>query len=333
MGCSGSKSKIEKSEDLEQRLIDCIQRDNSTYLGQIIKVFALQQKLGVASMIDQPVLSVKGHIYNLLAYSVIEGGSKSFNYLLTEHKASFEKMQENFSAYKQNPFTLICQKGYLDLLKVFLPIYMESNKDLQPCRTESTSSSHNKDSVFEVSLPVHEACRAGHINIIHYLHKYFINIPTPLYLDVNAIDWVSDENIALISVRAGNFVMMKHLHEFIHADFHLINAKQEGAMQILATSARSDCSLDFYNCAMYLVEVIQIDISYMYEEALALMENRVILKYFKESLKKIGIEVDSSFKDEKFDKILNISVLCSDKDLSSIMRACDASSFVDSINF
>ena len=47
-----------------------------------------------------------------------------------------EKMQENFSAYKQNPFTLICQKGYLDLLKVFLPIYMESNKDLQPCRTE-----------------------------------------------------------------------------------------------------------------------------------------------------------------------------------------------------
>ena len=333
MGCSRSKSEIRKGENFEERLIDCVQRDNVIYLEQIIKVFALQQKISVASMIDQPVLSVNGHIYNLLAYSVIEGASKTFTNLIAEHKASFDKMQENFSSFKQNPFTLICQKGYLDLLKVFLPIYMESNKDLKPCRTESTSSSHNKDSIFEVSLPVHEACRAGHINIIHYLHNYFKDIPTPIYLDVHSIDWVTGENIALISVRAGNFVMMKHLHEFIHADFHLINAKQEGAMQILATSARADCSLEFYNCAMYLVEVVQVDISYMYEETLALMENRVILKYLKESLKKIGIEVDSNFRDEKFEKILNISVLCSDKDLSSIMRACDTSGFASSIKF
>jgi hypothetical protein len=142
--------------------------------------------------------------------------------------------------------------------------------------------------------PVQIACIHGHLSILHYLNDYFSTKMPPPSLDLHFKDELTGENCALLSVRTGNFVMMKHLYESAKADFHIKNNYKEGALQVLAASTKLIYSLQFVECVMYLVEVIRVDLSYMHEETLLLLESNIIIKYLEEKLKGIGILVTKS---------------------------------------
>ena len=130
--------------------------------------------------------------------------------------------------------------------------------------------------------------------------EYFADKKPPSELDIHYIDELTGENCALISARIGNISMMRLLFEQFNADFFVKNKRNEGALQILAAASKNHFSNGYFECIVYLVETIKIDISYMYEEVLLLIDNPEAVKYFEKKLKEneiltTKIEVESFY--------------------------------------
>ena len=102
--------------------------------------------------------------------------------------------------------------------------------------------------------------------------------------------------------------MIKHLHESAKANFHIKNNYKEGALQILAASHKSNPSYQFTDSFMYLIDIIKIDITYMHEETLLLLECKVMVKFLELKLKALGIhatkkELESLYKIKLYKRI------------------------------
>ena len=113
----------------------------------------------------------------------------------------------------------------------------------------------------------------------------------PTSFDIHFKDEMTGENCALLAVRAENFMMIKHLHESAKADFHIKNNYKEGALQILAASSKRNTSFQSMDCMLYLLDAINIDITYMHEETLLLLECKLMIRLLEERLKAMGILV------------------------------------------
>lgn len=344
MGCNNCRSKSKDQDILTARISDYIQRDDTSYLESLLKLYSLNIKSTLPSTINSSFLPHGKLMLSPLSFSVFFGSSKTFQYLLNQQQASLEAMLTNLSDHKLDPMLIICEKGHLDLLKVYLPLYMSSFEPSKQPRISKNSFSNNhlKQDLLNSCLPIHSACKNNFLNIIQYFHNYFFNIShsqPPLPLDPHAIDWLTGENCALISVRNGNFVMMKMLFEIVHVDFHLKNNREEGALQILAAAAKPGCCIGYFECAMYLIDVIRVDITYNYRETFKVLGNGIIRKFLNERLQKLGICADddessavSETRDEtkRVDKDVPIFTRNA-KDLSSIMKESSGSWFSDSI--
>ena len=345
MGCNNCKSKSKDQDILTARISDYIQRDDHSHLDSLLKLYCLSIKSTLSSTINSSFLPHGKLMLSPLSFSVFFGSSRTFQYLLNQQKASLEAMHINLLDHKLDPMIIICESGHLDLLKVYLPHYLSL---LEPYKQpkiskNSFSNNHLKQDLLNSWLPIHSACKYNFLNIIQYFHNFFLTASVsqrPLPLDPHAIDWLTGENCALISVRNGNFVMMKMLFEVVHADFHLKNNQEEGAMQILAGAAKPGCCIGYFECAMYLIDVIKIDITYNYRETFRLLENGTIRKFLNERLQKLEICVDdeettckSEIQNEgdmKIEKGVPI-FLRNGKDLSSIIKESSGSWFSDSI--
>ena len=282
---------------------------------------------------------------SLLGYSLWVGKANVFNFLITYLKADLDEMEDLFKSFDISALALLCERGYIDVLKLYLLFYIKTyhslNSGADKISTLSLSKITYKNGSIGTSLtPIQLACKNLHLRILHYINDYFSISYPPQSLNIHYIDETTGENCALITTRTGNFPMMKFLFEVAHADFHIINNNNEGALQVLAISSKLNYGLQFLECLMYLIEIIKINIAYMHEETLLLLDNKIIIKYLEEKLKQLGIytnkqSLQSSPKpsqakgpDPAEDKSSSLSDL---KDLSSITAESFPSNFSRSL--
>lgn len=350
MGCSTCKAQNEKERTVLKRIMDYIERDDTTRLDHLIKLLSVEEKCEWESVLNSPQIPLNNHLLSFLAYAVWLGKASVYFYLVTKLNASIVEMDNIFYSLNTSTLTIICEKGYVDILKHYLPEYLKHSFEHNTKNDFSSTLSFSQpkplmESHISSFTPVQQACLNGHISIIHFLNDYFSVLYPPFPLDVHSIDEATGENCALISVRSGNFVMMKLLHEGAKADFHIKNHHNEGALQILAASTKNNCALQFLECVMYLVDVIKVDVSYMYEETLLLLENKIIIKYIEEKLKSIGIlatkkDLESMFRirlykrqevpEENREKS---SIVGDTQEISGIAAGSQVSNFAASIKF
>ena len=350
MGCNNCKALNEKERTLVKRIMDYIERDDFSRLEHLIKLYALEEKQDFEVILNKPIILRNERFLNCLSYSVLLGKPSVYTFLVTKLNASVKEMDLLFSTMNISTLNIICERGYVELLKLYLPHYLKHKieENTKKDKSLTLSFSHSKplhESQASSLTPIQQACLNGHISIIHFLIDSFKVMYPPLPLDVHSLDDSTGENCALISVRTGNFVMMKLLYEGANADFHIKNNNNEGALQILAAATKNNCALQFLECVMYLVEVINVDISYMHEETLLLLENKIIIKYIEEKLRSIGIvatkkDLESIFrirlykrKEEQKEDREKGSVMGDTQVISAIVPNSKLSDFDNSLKF
>ena len=293
MGCYHCKSAFIDEDRLISSIVVSIENDDVLYLKNLVISLAFGLQKDILEIIDARLISKDAMKFSMLGYCVYAGKAKCYNFLIEKMNASVILMEESLEKENLNSLMLICKNGYLDLLKIYLPYYANAynnNKNTQD-RSYTLDLANSMKIADDVHSPIQVACFKGHLNLIIYLQEYFNDINIPTELDIHHIDEISGENCALISVRTGNFPLMKLLYEKFHSNFHIKNKRNEGCLQIIAAASKDNFALHYIECIMYLVEVINVDIQYMHEEILLLIEDKIIVRYFEEKLKGSGILV------------------------------------------
>ncbi|CAG9322674.1 unnamed protein product [Blepharisma stoltei] len=309
MGCCNSELRRQKYLHITQKVRESIERNNARGLKEFIHMTDTNSKSSESSMIDEPIITIKGISLNALAYALYLGKADVFKHLCSKMGASIQEMCSLLERQKINALEFICQKGHTEILECFLPYYLSMNKETVIVQEESITINFNTNQAMETPqlityTAIHMACEQGHINLISYVYNYFKTSPyCPYQLDIDFQDDFTGENCALISCRNGNYAMMKFLNESCHANFRVLNKRNENAIQVAAAGSKKKPTAAFLECFSYLTENIGIDITYMHEETLLLLEDRNLIKYVEKQLQNRGINVTKT-QIEKRNKIV-----------------------------
>lgn len=347
MGCKSCRSQRVQESTVVLRIQNSIKNDDPVSLMSLIRLYCHEEKLSLEDSLNQMTLPLDNALLNFLGYAIWVGSEKCYLCLVHKLKASITVTEEIFKKQKVSVISYICEKGYIDILKHYIVAYISSLKkyedeeegdDKTYWLSFSTSNQYGGNS--KIYTPVQLACLMGHVNIVYYLHTYFAEHIPPYTLNVHYINEVNGENCALIAIKACNFVMMKMLFEMSYADFHIKNKNGEGALQILAIASKSNSCIQYLECFMYLVEVIQVDVTYMHEETLLLLDNSIIIRYMEDKLKKSGISIkkadleETCSHDDSKDMNINYKAyrdIKSSSDVSDILKSSVHTNFAGSI--
>ena len=85
--------------------------------------------------------------------------------------------------------------------------------------------------------------------------------------------------------------MLKFLHEVCHCNFSLRNKRHENCILVTVSASKKRSLRSYYDCLVYLVEVVGLDLFEQYEEALLLAESPTIITFIEGKLKDRGINV------------------------------------------
>jgi hypothetical protein len=221
--------------------------------------------------------------------------------------ASLSSMEELFIQQGKTALEILCLNGNLEVLTYYLSIYLKNNLTvIQQSEEESVSVDFQKSTLVETKLdhtytPVHLACEHGNIHIIDFLFKYLRDKPSVPLLDLNFQDESSGENCALIACRKGNYPMVKFLHEVCIANFRVVNKRYENAILITAAASKKRPSHNYYDVFVYLIDVIKLDVTYMHEEVILLLEDKTLIKFFESKLQKKGITIMKNAIEKKYE--------------------------------
>ena len=293
MGCCASAQNSSPSFLYCKKLQEAIERGNIKALNELYKCFPAAECKGNA--IDESFITIHELNMSPLAYALWVGRASSFLHLHRKLGASLTEMENLFLQQGKTALEILCENGNLDILKYYLPIYLANMTESAPLPEESLTVDFQKPTFVETKLkltytPIHLACEHGNLHIIDYIFKYFHGkVTIPLLLNLDVQDESSGENCALIACRRGNYPMVKFLHEGCRANFNVVNKRYENALLITAASSKRSPRHNFYDIFVYLIDVIGLDITYMHEEVMLLLEDEVMIKLFEYKLSKKGI--------------------------------------------
>ena len=305
MGCCNSAKNSSASFLYCKKLQEAIERGNVKALSEIQKAFPAEE--GKMSIIDEPFITIHELNMSPLAYALWVGRLTSFLHLHKKLGACLPMMENLFIDQGKTALEIICLNGNLDILRYYLPIYLGNRVEPAQVVDESVSVDFQRSCLVETKLlhtytPIHLACEHGNIHIIDFLYKYFREKETvPAFLDIDFQDESSGENCALIACRKGNYPMVKFLHEVCGANFRLLNKRYENAILITAAASKRRPTHNYYDVFVYLIDVVQLDITYMHEEVVLLLEDRTMIKFFENKLMKKGITVAKGTVEKKYE--------------------------------
>ena len=184
-----------------------------------------------------------------------------------------------------------------------------------------------------VNTPIQYACIHGNINIIKYLYDYFIKAVPPYIFDINYQNEDTGENCPLITCRHGLYKVMRFLYEECSGNFYVKNRNDENAILILANASKNQDNYDYYLCMRYLLEIIKIDPTYMYEKVVLMISNYELLELYYKALVNFDIFPDT-LQLERLNQIRNMkeSFNVNIEDLASFNALGDSLSYISSIN-
>lgn len=287
MGCQNCK-KVQQSKhylnhNLDHLLIKIISQDDKLQLQDIIKEVYSQYSSDIA-FFDSYELKCKSLTLNCLSFCLIIGSSRCFK-LLIKLGSSLNRMEKILLMQQIDPMRVISAKGYTKIMKLYLPKYL-ANQQQNPDET------HNKNSEEAEwqELYIHTATRLLMLPFVYYVYKTFENkVDVPEEFNIHSKRGFLGENCALIACRKGSLPLIKLLYEFCHADFSVKNAVGENAIIVCLRGFSEIKTEGFFNCVVYLVETVGIDVLYRYEEILSLAEDEKTVKFLEQKLESKGI--------------------------------------------
>lgn len=301
MGCQACKGVEKNHEEVLRDILKCIQNENVSSLHFFLKNYVRHSKEHHSIKMNERTITLGSYKLNFMAYALAAGTVKSFKFLYEKCGCSLEQMNQNFAEYAMDPLNIVCEKGHLELLKYYLPLYFSHRQSTQEV-TEMTLDFHTTHVFKEPRdsfTPMQIACMNGNISIVDYLFQYNQSFPSPL-LSVNDINEETGENCALISVKSGNLAMVKMIYEKYNLNFRTKNKCGETALQICAVCSSKFPNIPYSEVFMYLVEVVGLDLTDNHEEILLVLENKDLVVYTEAILNSKGINTSKKEVDEMF---------------------------------
>jgi hypothetical protein len=288
MGCTiGCQKDFEKSLVLVKTL-EAIEKSD---LNTLNKIFSFKEH---QLEIDSKIIRVNKIDFNCLGYALWYNNLKSFNYLYKVQKASIKQMENLFNASDTSSLSIICEKNYLNMLKYYLPLYLDTIVEypvIQEIDTKSSIKFQEKDCSRKY-LPIHIACIKENISLMSYIHEYFKDKSyIPRYLDMEYKEESTGENCVLIACRLGSYKMITFLHKTCKLSFRVKNNLGHNPINVLLDGARQSISKSCFNCLRYLVEIVGVDVECMYKYSLDMANSSDIIRYLEDRLRDIGINV------------------------------------------
>ncbi|OMJ84311.1 hypothetical protein SteCoe_14595 [Stentor coeruleus] len=317
MGCCSCTNNAPPSFLYVKKLQEAIDRNNLSLLNTIRQEIAKEKS---KIDIDEPFIRIQNINMNPLAYAFWFGRFNAFIHLYKKMNASLSAMENLYLQQGKHPLNVLFMNGNLDILEYYLPIYLEKESLEVICEGNGLEKLANEfypeKKTCLTSTPIHLACEGGNIHIINYIYKYFKDkSKIPYILDIHYQNPNTGENCALIACRKGNFTMVKYLHEICKVNFRVINTRYENALIITATASKKRPFHNYHDIFAYLINEIKLDISYMYEEILLLLENKTMIELFENELCKMGIVITKEEVDKKNRSLKNTmqGISCDDK--------------------
>lgn len=252
--------------------------------------------------LDSLITNIDNLEVNPLGYCMICNRDKMFE-MLIDKKCSIATMNRIFDRKNFHVLDYICSVGYIEIFKVYLPIYM----NLGERNSTFSVNTINLDKSIVINnylnlLPIHRACQEGNLNILEYMHTYFITrAEIPLEFNIESKDETYGENCALIACRRGHFLIVKYLHEQCKADFRILNLNKENALILaLAGMNRNPKSGDYSKIIQYLICVVKLPIREYHEELLLIARNPNIVNFIEKKLQELGLDVTKDQIEEKY---------------------------------
>ena len=289
MGCCKSDQKVPEEADIIERIKAAIEMENTLKLKPLIAILDKVQKISVPA-IDRPLLTSTEITLNALSYSIWQGKVSAFTYLYENLHPDIKVMEQLLANHNMSVLDIIMQKGSLDILTKYIPIYMDNEISLK-----SIAEIHqNHDLPPNIYTPIQKACELGNITMISYVFNYFKkenNTNVPKALDLNFQEESTGENCCLIACRNCNFPMIKFLNETCKANFNVKNHFNENAINVCLAAARKDPGLKCFECVSYLVEIVKIDPTHMYEDSLLMADDPKVVFFLEDRLRERGVNV------------------------------------------
>lgn len=310
MGCCSS-SNSQDSSTLLLKLCQCIETGTCKRLEYLLSLKAQENK-SEFNINFLTVRSEEGYEINLIGYALLQGRTDMFKYLYEYHKASCVTMESYFHNCNTTGLHILCENNFTDLFQYYLKIHMELPKPAEKVkktrRLKETIDLTDRETVQvvlpeepeDLMTPIHIAVLSGHISIIKYALMLTESMPEiPKELDIHYIDPSTGNNCALLACKKGDYMMIKYLHSMCKANFRILNANSENAIQVLAAEAKVKNLPEFYPCLVYLIEKAKVNIAHNYQETIILLEYVKAVDYFLSELRKIGIECDKKIVEEE----------------------------------
>lgn len=292
MGCCQNSNAQVNQNLFKEKFKEAIDSGSIKRMKLFLDVLNKKTKKSPILFIDQEIVTINGKAYNGLGYCAYIGNSKLFKYLF-EKGASIQAMEELFEKQNMRAINIICFKGHLDLLRFYLPIYLRQHQSLTI--TEESFTLDFKDTESKVGVyeyAIHSACRNGMIHIVSFIYNYFQSKPTiPRDFNINSSEEYTGEDAGLKACRSGSFNMIKFLYEQCEVKFTNLNHNKENAIMICVCGYKLNPSFTYLECISYLVEIVKVDLLYMYEELLLIAENEELISYLEHQLEKRGVTV------------------------------------------
>lgn len=312
MGGCGCKSRvyIVNREELKSVILEAIEKNRPKRIEELWKAhMSSVEKIQGCLHIDEALLTIQSVNtiqveVNALAYALRLGRTDVVKTLIETCGASIPRASAVYAEAGKTPVDVVCEHGFIDLLKYFLPKYLnspESNnieqtfqmEDLEDLTIFKSHEDGRRTAQPRSFNAIQRACEKGHEAILRYLVEYFKGKRIPGEYNPHSENEWTGENCGLIAVRVGNFSLIKYLHAECNMNFHLLNKRAENAIQIAVVGSKRHPELPYLQIIKYLVEVVEVDIRYQYEETLLVCEDKPIIRYIESKLHEIGMkEVD-----------------------------------------
>ena len=318
---------IVSRENLQRAIAGAIEEDRAHYLQLLFENYMSKALLPYAIPIldvDDPLMYIQGIDFNALAYAFRLGRVEIAQFLIEKANSSLPKLYQTFKQAGKTPIDILCEHGHIDLLHYYLPKHLQRPVEETPLLSyedsyEQLSIFADRSRVVPVShsagvtyTAVQRACQHGQLEILRYIICYTRENGTSRELDVHAEDEKTGENCALISCRLGDLSLVRFLHEECRADFKKLNKRGENAIQLAVVGSKKHKLGKHYETIKYLVEKMNANLLYHYEETLLMCEDKAIAQYLEEKLRNAGVHIDKNKLDEENSISQDKSVLAAD---------------------
>lgn len=293
MGCCQSSNNFNKSS-FEALIQDIIEKNNIRLLESLVCSKTIKKaKIDYLALINMPITTFKSIRMNALGYSLYIGRHSIFE-ILHKFGCSLGKMDELFISQGVSALDIICFKGFPELIKYYLPFYVEAYPNGKHKERLFSIEVRNGEDFLKASehlTPIQTLVRHGHIQALTVVCEFFIGKASiPYEFDLNYCD-EKGENSALIACRYGNYPMVKFLYHNCGCKFTELNNAKENAIQIATAGSRIYPALQYTKIVSFLVNIAGVNITYNYEETLLLAENRELIAFIECALQERSLLV------------------------------------------